>query len=396
MFKVRATCEVAFRRSFSTKGDDAVLTRYKSCGVITLNRPGVHNALTLHMIRRILPTLKEWDEDRSISHIIIEGSGKKAFCSGGDVRSIAQAAAKGDALAGTFFREEYHLDHLTGTLSKPFVALIDGITMGGGVGVSVHGRYRVATENTMFAMPETAIGLFPDVGGGYFLPRLPHPGLGAFLGLTGYRLRGKDVVWAGVGTHFRSAESIEQLKEDLVNLEFPKISESSDVEKIDRVISEKLGNGTGNFQPPEPLAEHMNAIGHIFSLFDGTKPATIESILLKLSDYSKKNEACSRWANKQIELLRFMSPMSLKVTLRQLQRGSSLSFTDDFKMEFRLSQHFVRSHDFPEGVRAALIDKDNRPVWKPNSLSSITDDDVNNCFTLLEGLEEWQPYRRPK
>ncbi|KAF6774618.1 hypothetical protein AHF37_05757 [Paragonimus kellicotti] len=243
--------------------------------------------------------------------------------------------------------------------------------MGGGVGLSVHGRYRVATENTLFAMPETALGLFPDVGGGYFLPRLACAGLGNFLALTGHRLRGLDVVWTGVATHYRPSNELETLKNTLCHMEFPPIQTTEEP------------------RLPESLAPHLDAIADIFALFHSNEPVTVEDILRKLSAYGDRGATQKAWTDKLHELLLRMSPTSLRVTLRQLQQGSKLSFADTFKMEFRLSQHFVHSHDFAEGVRAILIDKDNNPKWNPEKLSDVTPEMVNTYFAPVPGIPEW-------
>ncbi|CAH8533305.1 unnamed protein product [Dicrocoelium dendriticum] len=292
-------------------------------------------------------------------------------------------------LCQTFFREEYQLNYLIGTLSKPFIALIDGVTMGGGVGLSVHGKYRVATEKTLFSMPETAIGLFPDVGGGYFLPRLPFPGLGAFLALTGHRLNGLEVLWAGVATHYRPSNEIETLKEALYRLEFPAITCASDISKINKEIAHLLDARTEKPVAPVSLAPHMDAIGTIFALFESGAAVTVEDILRKLEIYSKTGTANKEWAETYINILNRMSPTSLKITLRQLQEGSKLSFADNFKMEFRLSQHCVRRPDLAEGIRAVLIDKDSSPRWDPPHLSLVTKELVDSYFSPIPGVPEW-------
>ncbi|KAF7262449.1 hypothetical protein EG68_00283 [Paragonimus skrjabini miyazakii] len=250
-------------------------------------------------------------------------------------------------------------------------------------------RYRVATENTLFAMPETALGLFPDVGGGYFLPRLACAGLGNFLALTGHRLRGLDVLWTGIATHYRPSIELETLKNTLCHMEFPPIQSSSDLDKIDSAVAQVLHTATEEPRLPESLAPHLDAIADIFALFHSNEPVTIEDILRKLSAYGDKGATQKAWADKLHELLLRMSPTSLRVTLRQLQQGSKLSFADTFKMEFRLSQHFVHSHDFAEGVRAILIDKDNNPKWNPEKLSDVTPEMVNTYFAPVPGIPEW-------
>ncbi|XP_012583148.1 PREDICTED: 3-hydroxyisobutyryl-CoA hydrolase, mitochondrial isoform X2 [Condylura cristata] len=277
------------RMSKHTDAAGEVLLERKGCaGVITLNRPKYLNALNLNMIRQIYPQLKKWEQDPGTFLIIIKGTGGKAFCAGGDIKAVSEAGKAKQKLAQDFFREEYMLNSAIESCQKPYVALIHGITMGGGVGLSVHGQFRVATEKSLFAMPETAIGLFPDVGGGYFLPRLQGK-LGYFLALTGFRLKGRDVYRAGIATHF--------------------------------VDSEKVINR--------------------------------------------------------------MSPTSLKITLRQLMEGSSKTLKEVLTMEYRLSQYCMGGHDFHEGVRAVLIDKDQNPKWKPNDLKEVTDEELNNHFKSL-------------
>ncbi|XP_035879068.1 3-hydroxyisobutyryl-CoA hydrolase, mitochondrial isoform X6 [Phyllostomus discolor] len=274
------------RMSNHTDAEQEVLLERKGCaGVITLNRPKNLNALNLNMIRQIYPQLKTWEQDPETFLIIIKGTGAKAFCAGGDIIEIVKGNQK---ISQNFFREEYMLNNAIGSCQKPYVAFIHGITMGGGVGVSIHGHFRVATEKSLFAMPETAIGLFPDVGGGYFLPRLQGK-LGYLLALTGFRLKGRDVYTAGIATHF--------------------------------VDSEKVINK--------------------------------------------------------------MSPTSLKIALRQLIEGSSKTLQEVLTMEYRLSQACMRGHDFHEGVRAVLIDKDQSPKWKPATLKEVTDEDLNNFFKSL-------------
>ncbi|XP_063503796.1 3-hydroxyisobutyryl-CoA hydrolase, mitochondrial isoform X8 [Pongo pygmaeus] len=295
-FKRTNTILHHLRMSKHTDAAEDVLLEKKGCaGVITLNRPKFLNALTLNMIQKIYPQLKKWEQDPETFLIIIKGAGGKAFCAGGDIRVISEAEKAKQKIAPVFFREEYMLNNAVGSCQKPYVALIHGITMGGGVGLSVHGQFRVATEKCLFAMPETAIGLFPDVGGGYFLPRLQGK-LGYFLALTGFRLKGRDVYRAGIATHFVDSEK----------------------SKIDRDKS-------------FILEEHMDKINSCFSA------NTVEEIIENLQ-----------------------------------QDGSS----------FALEQ-LKRGHDFHEGVRAVLIDKDQSPKWKPADLKEVTEEDLNNHFKSL-------------
>ncbi|XP_027411250.1 3-hydroxyisobutyryl-CoA hydrolase, mitochondrial isoform X6 [Bos indicus x Bos taurus] len=315
-----------------------VLLERKGCaGVITLNRPRFLNTLTLGMIRQIYAQLKKWEQDPKTFLIIIKGAGEKAFCAGGDIRDSCQ---------------------------KPYIALIHGITMGGGVGVSVHGQFRVATEKSVFAMPETAIGLFPDVGGGYFLPRLQGK-LGYFLALTGFRLKGRDVYTAGIATHFVDFEKLGMLEEDLLALKSPS------KENIADVLETYHAKSKTDQDKPFILEEHMDKINSWFSA------NTVEQIVDNLQQDG------SSFALEQLKVIKKMSPTSLKITLRQLMEGSSKTLPEVLIMEYRLSQACMKGHDFHEGVRAVLIDKDQSPKWKPADLKEVTDEDLNDYFKSL-------------
>ncbi|KAM6078207.1 3-hydroxyisobutyryl-CoA hydrolase, mitochondrial isoform 1-T1 [Theristicus caerulescens] len=343
---------------------EVLLEKKGGAGIITLNRPKVLNALSFSMIQQIYPQIKTWEQDPETFLIIIKGTGGKAFCAGGDIRAIADAGKVGDRLAQDFFREEYILNNATGTCKKPYVALIDGITMGGGVGLSVHGHFRVATEKTLFAMPETSIGLFPDVGGGYFLPRLSGK-LGYYLGLTGFRLKGRDVLKAGIATHFVESEKLPALEKDLIALKSPSMENIADLLNSYHVKSKV------DQEKEFVLDEHMEKINSLFSA------NSMEEIVQKLKQDG------SPFAIKQLETINKMSPTSLKMTLRQLREGASMSLQDVFTMEYRLSQACMRGHDFYEGVRAVLIDKDQSPRWKPAALEEVSDEFMDNCFKPL-------------
>uniref|UniRef100_A0A3P9CAE1 3-hydroxyisobutyryl-CoA hydrolase n=1 Tax=Maylandia zebra TaxID=106582 RepID=A0A3P9CAE1_9CICH len=298
---------------------EVLLEKVGRTGVITMNRPKVLNALNLTMIRQIYPQLKKWESDNETDIVIIKGAGDKAFCAGGDIRAVTEAGKVGDSLAQDFFREEYILNNAIGSYRKPYIALIDGITMGGGVGLSVHGRFRVATEKTLFAMPETAIGLFPDVGGGYFLPRLQGK-LGLFLALTGFRLKGRDVQRAGVATHFVESKKIPDLQKELVDLKSPS------AEDVSRVLDSYQSQSSLDAEKPFILKKHLSDIDRLFSA------SSVEGIVKNL-----KTDG-SEFAKKQTETLSKMSPTSLKITLKQLQAGAALSLQDVLVMEYRLSQ----------------------------------------------------------
>ncbi|KAF7214496.1 3-hydroxyisobutyryl-CoA hydrolase, mitochondrial isoform X1 [Nothobranchius furzeri] len=341
---------------------EVLLEKVGRTGVITINRPKVLNALNLTMIRQIYPQLKKWENDSEVDIVIIKGAGGKAFCAGGDIRAVTEAGKAGGSLAQDFFREEYILNNAIGAYRKPYIAIIDGITMGGGVGLSVHGRFRVATEKTLFAMPETAIGLFPDVGGGYFLPRLRGK-LGLFLALTGFRLKGRDVQRAGVATHFVESNKIPDLEKELVDLKCPS---NADISKL---LEFHQKQSSLDSEKPFVLEKHLSEIDRLFS------SSSVEGIMQNLRADG------SDFANKQAETLSKMSPTSLKITFKQLQLGAALSLQDVLVMEYRLSQACMRGCDFHEGVRAVLVDRDQNPKWNPSTLDQVSDQLVDKYFS---------------
>lgn len=294
--------------------------------------------------------------------VIIKGAGEKSFCAGGDVRTVVEGTV---AAGKEFFRSEYRNNELIGNYKKPYIAILDGITMGGGVGLSVHGKYRIATERTLFAMPETAIGLFPDVGGGHFLPRMSG-NLGAYLGLTGFRLKGRDVQKAGVATHFVESSKLEELENDLF-----KCKNSLDIDKTLYNYS-SLSKDTTEFV----LQPHLKQIEKAFA------GATVEDIAKNLHSDG------SEWAMSTLKLISKMSPTSLKITLRQLQLGASMTLRECLQMEFRLAAHCCIDSDFKEGVRALLIDKDQQPNWKPDTIEKVTQGHVNKFFAPLPDNDE--------
>ncbi|XP_012266471.2 3-hydroxyisobutyryl-CoA hydrolase, mitochondrial isoform X2 [Athalia rosae] len=343
---------------------DVLIENVKDAGIITLNRPKPLNALNLSMIRKIYPTLKGWEGSKRL--VIIKATGQKAFCAGGDVKSVTTALdlPDGKKLGQTFFREEYTLNHLIGTYKSPYLALLNGVTMGGGVGLSVHGKYRIATENTLFAMPETAIGLVPDVGGTFFLPRLKGK-LGYYLGLTGHRLKGTDVLLAGIATHYVLSERLGDLTNELLE------TNSSD---IDVIIKKYQPN---NFSPEFTLNPYLEQIDHCFTA------SSIQEIIQKLESDG------SDWAVKSLQLLKKMSPTALAVTFAALNKGAQQSLAECLKMEFRLtSAALTKDGDFYEGVRALLVDKDQNPVWKPATINEISPKDIMAKFAKLPATEE--------
>ncbi|XP_063906532.1 3-hydroxyisobutyryl-CoA hydrolase, mitochondrial isoform X1 [Zophobas morio] len=348
-------------RKMSTSTDDVIFQDVGDKGVITLNRPKALNALNLSMVNKLHSKLTEWECEKSL--VIIKGAGGKAFCAGGDVKSVALAGMKGEKLGHSFFKQEYKTDGLIGTYKVPYVALIDGIVMGGGVGLSVHGPYRVATERSVFAMPETQIGLFPDVGGSYFLPRLRGK-LGLFLALTGYRLKGADIYKAGIATHYVDSKDLEALECDLLKCQ--------NVNGIDTTLKRYSVKDTGEFCL-EPMMKDIN------QWFSG---GSVEDIVTNL----KKN-GCT-FAQEIVHLLGKMSPTSMKVTMKQLECGSKMTLEECLQMEYRIAVNCLANKDFYEGVRALLIDKDQNPKWNPATLPEVSSDLVESHFAKLPEDQE--------
>ena len=335
--------------------------RRGAVALVTLNRPKALNALTTAMCRELDARLAAWAGDPEVAAVIVKGAGERAFCAGGDVVVIYNSGRGDRVAAADFFQAEYRLDRRIFHYPKPYIALIDGIVMGGGVGVSVHGSHRVATGRTLFAMPETGIGLFPDVGGSHFLPRLPGA-LGLYLGLTGQRLKAADCLYSGIATHYLESARLPGLAEALAAAGW-----SGDAEAVaDRVIAGLAGD-----PGPAPLAEHRAAIDRCFSR------DSVEAVLAALEAEGGDWAAATR-----ATLLR-RSPTSLKLTFRQLQEGARLGFDEAMTMEYRLSQACVAGHDFLEGVRAAVIDKDRAPKWRPAGLAEVTDEMVAAHFAPL-------------
>src|SRR5579863_3923295 len=342
--------------------DDILFGREGGVATVTLNRPQALNAFTLGMYRRFDPMLRQWAEDPGIHAVLVRGAEGRAFCAGGDIRAIYEAGRgiAGDrALTSRFFREEYELIRRIHHYPKPYVAIIDGITMGGGAGVSVNGAWRVATERTMFAMPETGIGLFPDVGATRFLNLCPGH-VGRYLGLTGVRLGPADALYCGFATHFVPREQVPALVEALVR-EAPE----GRVAAVLAAFNQDPG--------APPLAARRAAIDRCFA------GDTVEAILASLAAEAIETE----WAAATRASLMAKSPTSLKITLRQLMTGARYDIEAALALEYRLTQHVMRGHDFYEGVRAALIDKDQQPRWQPATLAEVTERMVESYFAPL-------------
>ena len=337
---------------------EALFEMSGSLGVITLNRPEALNALTLGMAHAIEAKLLEWRGDSAVKSVAIRGAGR-AFCAGGDIRALYDRGLAGDDYPYRFYHDEYRLNSLIKHYPKPYIALLDGIVMGGGVGVSVHGAHRIVSENLRFAMPETGIGLFPDVGGAFFLSRCPGQ-LGVFLALTGTRISAADAIFCGIGTAFVPAGKFNDLQTAL--------SASGNVDAIIAEFSQS---------PPEqpPLAKRRAQIDRIFA------HNTAEQIITALA---REDDP---WAAQIRATILSKSPISSKVALRQLREGAKLGFNDCMKMEYRLANRFIEGRDFYEGVRATVIDKGQTPQWSPATLGEISDADVDAYFAPLQRPE---------
>lgn len=336
--------------------DDILFDRENTLAQITLNRPKALNALTLDMIDAMGERLTAWETDPSISCVLIRpAAGGRAFAAGGDIERVYRE--RGNPYIAAFFWNEYIVNWRIHHYTKPYVAFMDGIVMGGGVGVSVLGSVRVATENTMFAMPETGIGFFPDVGGSWFLPRLPGR-LGVYLAMTGGRLSGADCCAVGLADAYIPQERLDDVAELLANLD-PGVSRETVMGVLD-VFAEK-----------PPAAKITGQLAQIDRLFAAE---TVEEIFSAL--FADTSEDAQKWA----KIMATKSPTSLKVALEQLRRGANMTLAEALTMEFRLCQAFCADHDFFEGVRALLVDKDNRPIWQPSSHAGVSDERVASYF----------------
>ena len=345
--------------------DVEVITRIEGAvGRITLNRPQALHALTTNMCRLITDALLAWRNDPVVKLVLIDHAGERGFCAGGDIRMLAESGAGDGAKAREFFFTEYRLNTLLHDYAKPLVAIMDGITMGGGVGLARPCRFRVATERTTFAMPETGIGLFPDVGGGWFLSRMSDH-IGLWLALTGARIKAADCELTCIATDFVESTRLPDLKAAII----------ADPAAIETLLTE-FGGDPGR----PPLAAHQDEIAKLFA------GDSVEAIVANLK------AADTDWARQQLVILATKSPQTLKVAFRQLRLGGAMRrFADNMAMEYRIGARVVRRHDFLEGVRAVIVDKDNSPKWDPPTLESVDDALLDGIFAPLPSPEEWSP-----
>lgn len=348
--------------------DEVLISTEGPVGRISLNRPKALHALTLDMCHAMSAALAEWAADDSIKAVILDHSEGRGFCAGGDIAFLRDSALNDGGVSGRkFFHDEYQLNHQMFTYAKPIVAFMDGITMGGGVGIAMPCQFRVATENTRFAMPETGIGLFPDVGGGWHLSRLGGR-LGQFLALTGARLDGSECLWAGIATHYVPSNMLEDIKARII-------------EKPDRIrgtLSEPVGT------PPKARIEENESkiIRHFAS-------DRYEDILASLEAATDDGDI---WAEKERDTLGTKSPQTCKVALRQLAESARLTdFADNMRMEYRIASRVLTRPDFAEGVRAVITDKTNDPKWNPPTPEEVSEDLLDSIFAPLPADEEWKP-----
>ncbi len=334
-------------------------------GTISLNKPGTIHALTLDMVHAMTGALLGWQADASVACVIIDHAEGRGFCAGGDINFLRNSAINdGGADGRKFFHDEYQLNHLLFAYPKPIVAFMDGITMGGGVGISQPARYRVATENTRFAMPETGIGLFPDVGGGWYLSRLEGR-VGRYLALTGARIAGPGCLALGLATHYLPSDALAEAKARI----------AEDPDRIEGILGQLAVT-----PPPSKIVEQIPQINRLFA------SDVYEDVLIALEREG------SDWAQKELATLSTKSPQTCKIALRQLSESAHMTdFADNMRMEYRIAHRVITRHDFLEGVRAVIVDKDNAPKWSPAKPEDVTDALLDEIFAPLPADQEWKP-----
>ena len=345
--------------------EDVIITAERGVGRLRLNRPKAIHALTTEMCEAMSAALLRWRTDSNTECVVIDHAEGRGFCAGGDVVMLAKSGESDARKAKEFFFAEYRLNHLLFTYEKPTVAIMDGITMGGGVGISQPCTFKVATENTRLAMPETSIGLFPDVGGGWYLPRLPGR-VGQFMALTGARLDGAECAYLGLATHYIPSSGIEELVDRIV--------------KAPDRLKGTLGAASQSC-PDARISENLAIINRLFA------SDRLEEIVAAI----EADE--SDWAAKERNTLGTKSPLSCKVSLRLLAEGANReTFADEMRAEYALAGRVVKTHDFKEGVHALLIHKHNEPKWDPPTPEGVTDAMLDELFAPLPASEQWTPF----
>jgi 3-hydroxyisobutyryl-CoA hydrolase len=370
--------------------DDVIFTNNYGVRSIELNRPKKLNSLNGSMARKIIPRLQEWAKSELAGVVIIKGNGR-AFCAGGDVAALAEKNKKGpegQQQSVDYFGLEYKLDHLIATYSKPYVAVMDGITMGGGVGLSIHAPFRIATENTLFAMPETTIGFFPDVGASFFLPRM-EGSLGTYLALTSEQLRGVDAFYHGVATHYIHSSTLQQLESRLAELQFP---DYMDLEKRFKIVNATIEEYSTGLPASKPAisGELRKTIDRVFHVDQPNIKAVLAS-LDEVATSASSSEPLKTWAQKTTDTIRTRSPTSVAVTFEQMRIGRQWSIKQTFQKEYEIASAFMAHPDFVEGVTAKLIErKKERPNWQPSTLEEVKKRDVHGFFMEREDGKKLQ------
>ena len=350
--------------------DDVLISVERGVGRLRLNRPKAIHALTTQMCDAMSAALLKWRTDSNVDVVLIDHAEGRGFCAGGDVVMLARSGNTDAEEAKRFFFAEYRLNHLLFTYEKPTVAIMDGITMGGGVGISLPCTYRVATENTRLAMPETSIGLFPDVGGGWYLSRLPGR-VGQYMALTGARLDGADCRYLNLATHYVEQSGIEELVERIM--------------KAPGRVQGAVGAAASHIPSDAKIEPILPLVTKLFA------SDRFEDVLAAL----QADE--SEWADSELASLKTKSPLSCKVSLRLLAEGANrASFADEMRAEYALAGRVVKTHDFREGVRALLIDKTGDPQWDPATPEEVTDEMLDVLFEPLPASEEWTPFPQPE
>jgi 3-hydroxyisobutyryl-CoA hydrolase len=371
--------------------DDVLFSTLYGVRTVELNRPKKLNSLNASMARKIIPRLREWEKSDMANIILMSGAGTKAFCAGGDVTALAEqnkSGVEGQKQSTDYFALEYQLDHLIATYSKPYVAIMDGITMGGGVGLSVHAPFRIATEKTVFAMPETTIGFFPDVGGSFFLSRLDGE-IGTYLALTSERLLGVQAFYAGIATHYLDSSLLSSLTTRLSELTFRDYAPLQDRLNL---INSTIAEFSSSLPSPDSYENSNGDLrGELRTAIDRCfKYSTIEDILgaLRSESQSSRVDAIKNWATRTLETILTRSPTSLKVTLRQLRAGRDWTIGQTFINEHIIASRFMGHPDFVEGVSARLIKPLRSPKWQPSELKAVKKEDVDAFFQQKEGVEK--------
>ena len=343
--------------------DEVIVRVNKHVGHIMLNRPKALHSLNEPMCAAILSALESWKDDANVHMVLIDhAEDTRGFCAGGDIRMLAESGQGDGSEARAFFATEYRMNAAIKAFPKPYLAIMDGITMGGGVGLAVHGSHRIATERTVFAMPETGIGLFPDVGGGWFLPRLRGE-LGTWLALTGARLKGGDVAAARVATRFMPSELVANMKSQILDADFS----AGAAELLGAIL-----NSCTHAIPAGTFEANMDTINACFAF------ERAEDIVAAL------HADGGDWASEQADTITSKSPETVKVALRQIREGAKYeTFEDNMAMEYRIGWRKVQSRDFLEGVRAVIIEKDHAPKWSPDTLEGVSDEQVDGYFSPL-------------